>query len=632
MITLLRKRRCLVEAIHGFFIAFALLGAFLLRFDFELIDPDRLLLWRALPVVLAVQLSVLMMFQVKHLSWRHFGLADLLRLVVAVSASCAASTVVIRIWLGPQFPRSVYMIDYLLCLSMMTAARVLARARIGGRRPAAETRCKRILIYGAGTMAVSVLRQITEKLNGSYRVLGFVDDDRNKRNLRIHGVRVLGTGFELPELVPRHGVDEVVIAIASANGRQVTRILSRCHAAGVRCKIIPAIAELIDDPSLARQIRDVNLEDLLGRPPVKLSEAEIRTKLTGRAVMVTGAGGSIGSELCRQIARFAPRALIAFDNAETALYNIEQEIRGRFPALVFHPEVGSIQNRCRLDEVLAHHSPAVIYHAAAYKHVPMMEHHIFEAIENNILGTSNVARAAAEYGVEDFVLISSDKAVRPTNVMGATKRAAELLCLSVKSWGTKYVAVRFGNVLGSNGSVIPLFQKQIAAGGPVTVTHSEMRRYFMTIPEAAQLVLQASAMGQGGEIFVLDMGEPIKIVDLARNLILLSGFRPDEDVRIIFTGVRPGEKLYEELSTLEEDTLPTRHPQIRIFAGKGYSPEEVERFLDLFQQVCAARDTASLILSLKEMVPDYSPSTHVLRQIVQDNRRQWIPPEPVMTV
>jgi len=308
---------------------------------------------------------------------------------------------------------------------------------------------------------------------------------------------------------------------------------------------------------------------------------------------------------------------VGLDIAESPLFEIDREMRLAFPQTAFHPQIGSIQNRARIDEVMHRYSPSVVYHAAAYKHVPMMEAHVFEAIENNVFGTYNVAIAAAEHGVEDFVMISSDKAVRPTNIMGATKRVAELLLLALQNGRTKYVAVRFGNVLGSNGSVIPVFKKQIAAGGPVTVTHPDMRRYFMTIPEASQLVLQAAAIGEGGQICVLDMGEPVKIVDLARNLILLSGLKPGEDIKISFTGIRPGEKLYEELSTQLEDTAPTAHEKIRIFIGSGVSEGDMTAWLDGLREICDARDTGRLVVALKEMVLDYSPSAHLLKRAIE---------------
>lgn len=618
IVRLLRKRRWLVEAIHGFLIGAALLGSFLLRFDFVLPPFYRRQFLEVLPIVLGVKLTVFTAFQLRHLAWRHVGMAELFRLARAVLVASAASTVVIRVWIGPSYPRSLCALDLLLCLAFLGGVRLLARViteRETRRLVSGDQR--NVLIYGAGEAGVAVLREIQSRPGSSYRVVGFLDDDRDKWDLRIHGVRVLGAKADLHRFVTAHQVHEILIAMPSATGSKITEILAACHAAGVRCKTIPGLSELIDGKNLVRRIRDVNLEDLLGRPPVRLFADDVRTKLRGRVVLVTGAGGSIGSELCRQIAQFEPAALVALDCAETALYEIDQEIRDRFPGVAFFPEVGNIQNPHRLAEVLSAYSPAVLYHAAAYKHVPMMEAHVFEAFENNVVGTLNVARAAVDFGVEDFVLISSDKAVRPANVMGATKRMAELIGLSMNGRGTRFMTVRFGNVLGSNGSVIPLFLKQIAAGGPVTVTDPTMRRYFMTIPEAALLVLQASAMGQGGEIFVLDMGEPVQILDLARNLILLSGFRPEEDIRIAFTGIRPGEKLYEELSAYEEDTVPTPHEKIRIFLGKGPTREELTDYMRRLREVCATRDMKNLVLGLKEVVPEYNPSAHILRRALK---------------
>jgi FlaA1/EpsC-like NDP-sugar epimerase len=456
----------------------------------------------------------------------------------------------------------------------------------------------------------------------SYRVVGFLDDQPDKRGLRLAGVPVLGVGDEAESLVRKHNIQTILIAIPSATGTEMTRILKLCHVAGAECKTVPGLAEVIEGNGLASQIREVAVEDLLGRVPVLLEENQIRGTLEGKVVLVTGAAGSIGSELCRQIAHFRPAGIVGFEIAQSPLFEIDREMCQRFPQVPFHPEIGSIQNRARLDDVLCQYRPKVVYHAAAYKHVPLMEAHVFEAIENNVFGTYNVAVAAAEHGVEDFVMISSDKAVRPTNVMGATKRVAELVLLGLQNGGTNYVAVRFGNVLGSNGSVIPIFKKQIAAGGPVTVTHPEMRRFFMTIPEASQLVLQASAIGKGGQICVLDMGQPVKIVDLAKNLILLSGLRPDEDIKIEFTGMRPGEKLYEELSTLLEDTVPTEHEKIRIFMGDGMPERDIQDWLDSLHEICETRDTGRLVMALKEIVLDYSPSTHLLKRVIktQDHR------------
>lgn len=473
------------------------------------------------------------------------------------------------------------------------------------------------MIYGAGDAGVTLLKEIRNNPKLSYRVIGFIDDGTNRRGQRVAGMPVLGAGDEVRAQVKKYHVELILIAIPSATGVEMTHILELCHGAGAECKTVPGLGEVIENHGLVGQVREVAVEDLLGRNPVRLEENRIRETLENKIVLVTGAAGSIGSELCRQIARFQPAGIVGFDIAESPLFEIDQEMSKAFPQVPFYPEIGSIQNRARLNEVLRQYRPLVLYHAAAYKHVPLMEAHVFEAIENNVFGTYNVAEAAADHGVEDMVMISSDKAVRPTNVMGATKRVAELILLLLQNGRTKYVAVRFGNVLGSNGSVIPIFKRQIATGGPITVTHPEMRRFFMTIPEACQLVLQASAIGKGGQICVLDMGHPVKIVDLARNLILLSGLKPDEDIKIEFTGTRPGEKLFEELSTLLEDTIPTGHEKVRIFVGNGMPEKDMLTWLDSLRSICETRDAGRLVVALKEIVHDYSPSTDLLKRVIK---------------
>jgi FlaA1/EpsC-like NDP-sugar epimerase len=368
--------------------------------------------------------------------------------------------------------------------------------------------------------------------------------------------------------------------------------------------------------------RSPRAEDLLGRPPVELADGRSHSRLKDRVVLVTGAGGSIGSELCRQIARCHPAALIGMDHAETAMYEIDRELRACFPEVAFHPEVGSIQNQRRLDHIFRAHAPQSVYHAAAYKHVPLMETHLFEAIENNVFGTRNVARAAAVSGAEDFVLISSDKAVRPANVMGATKRLAEMVCQAQdrSGCGCRFMAVRFGNVLGSSGSLVPLFQQQIAEGGPLTVTHPEMQRFFMTIPEAAQLVLEAAAIGRGGEIFQLEMGAPVRVTDLARQMIESSGLKT-EDIRIEFRGIRPGEKLCEELSDSEAVTLQTPHSQIRVLHGRGVAGESLNRDLEALRLEVENGDAAGVVARLRQMIPDYTPSGFLMRRVGREQSR-----------
>jgi FlaA1/EpsC-like NDP-sugar epimerase len=598
------------------------LAAFLLRFDFTV--PAfyfKYFIW-ALPIWLIVKAVIFRVCGLDRGWWRFVSVHDVFRIGAGNLLGSSASAVLILTLAPRGFPRSLYILDFLICLLVTSGVRVFTRivqdSLHDGRVTAGE---KAVLIYGAGAAGVTLLREIRSNAALHYRILGFVDDNPQKRGIVIHGTKVLGSGTAMAALVLKHKIEEVLIALPSATGQEMTTILSRCHQAGVCCRTIPALAEMIEGRTLANQIRDVAVEDLLGRTPVSLEENQIRGTLEGKVVLVTGAAGSIGSELCRQIARFHPAGIVGFEIAESPLFEIDREMRQAFPKTPFYPEIGSVQNRARLDEVLRQYSPSVVYHAAAYKHVPLMEAHVFEAIENNVFGTYNVAVAAAEHGVEDFVMISSDKAVRPTNIMGATKRVAELLLLALQNGHTKYVAVRFGNVLGSNGSVIPIFKKQIAAGGPVTVTHPDMRRFFMTIPEACQLVLQGSAIGEGGQICVLDMGEPVKIVDLARDLILLSGLKPDEDIKIEFTGMRPGEKLYEELSTMLENTAPTAHEKIRIFVGNGMPEGDMLTWLGCLREICEARDVGRLVVALKEIVLDYSPSSYLLKRVIEARGR-----------
>ena len=592
-------------------------GAFLLRFEFVI--PAQFLqhLYFAVATWALVKSLVFHFFDLHRGWWRFVSTQDLLRIASANLTASFASGLII-LFFGPHgFPRSLYFLDFLLCFMATAGIRVAVRLMAEAMANSNPKGAQRTLIYGGGAAGVMLLRESRSNPNLNYSIIGFIDDDPSKSGLRIQGVSVLGTGGNLARLAVKHDIQLVLIALPSANGNEMTRVLRLCQEARVRFRTVPPMAELVEGPALATQIREVAVEDLLGRNPVHLEEDQIRGTLEGKVVLVTGAAGSIGSELCRQIARFRPAGIVGFEIAESPLFEIDREMRQTFPKTSFYPEIGSVQNRTRLDEVLRQYSPSVVYHAAAYKHVPLMEAHVFEAIENNVFGTHNVAMAAAEHGVEDFVMISSDKAVRPTNIMGATKRVAELLLLALQNGRTKYVAVRFGNVLGSNGSVIPIFKKQIASGGPVTVTHPEMRRFFMTIPEACQLVLQAAVIGEGGQICVLDMGEPVKIVDLARDLILLSGLKPEQDIKIEFTGMRPGEKLYEELSTMLENTAPTAHEKIRIFVGNGMPDGDMLSWLDILREICQARDAGRLVIALKEIVLDYSPSTHLLKRALE---------------
>ncbi len=596
---------------------FALAGlvAFLLRFEFGIPPSHVRPLGIALLVWVVAKTLVFRFYGLDRGWWRFVSLPDVIRLGMANVAGSSAAAVLIVWWAPAGFPRSVFLIDLLLCSVGTAGIRVLARlASETGHRKGAGA--ERTLIYGAEAAGVLLLKEIRSDEKLHVFVCGFIDDDPRKHGLRIHGVPVLGAGGDLPRIARQHHVGQVFIAMPNASGPRMAEILRQCHEAGVRSRTIPSPAEVIEGSLAPTQLREVKVEDLLGRTPVHLEQEQILRRLEGRVVLVTGAGGSIGSELCRQIARFRPGKLVAFDIAETPLFHLEREMRRRFPDLDLRPEVGSVQNPRRLEEIFRRYDPVAVFHAAAYKHVPIMEDSVFEAVENNVFGTWQVARAAERNRTETFVLISSDKAVRPTNIMGATKRLAEMVVLSLQADRTRFVAVRFGNVLGSNGSVVPIFREQIAVGGPITVTHPEMRRFFMTIPEASQLVIQASGMGNGGEIFVLDMGEPVKIVDLARDMILLSGLRPEADIGIEFTGIRPGEKLYEELNLDDESTVPTHHERIKIFAGNRLGTTSANAILAELEDICEHRDVGALVLFLKQAIPDYNPSAEILRRIV----------------
>jgi FlaA1/EpsC-like NDP-sugar epimerase len=601
------------------FAAFVLSGFFAFELRFDGVVPAQY--FHAMEVALCVWVVAKSLAfvagKLNRGNWRYTSTYDAVRVMFANTAGSILGGVVLFVLLEPAgMPRSVYILDWLLCCLLTLGARLAVRLVHTSRRAnGVEGVQTRTLIYGAGVAGQALLRELRQNQSLMCDVVGFVDDDPMKAYVILQGKPVLGTGEALAEVVRTHAIKRVLIAVPSATGPQMVRILKLALDAGAEYKMVPGMGELILGTELGKQIRDVAVEDILGRRPVHLDQGSIRERIEGKVVMVTGAAGSIGSELCRQIARFHPLALIGFDDAETPLFHLGREMARNFPDLVFHSEIGNITRPDTLQRVMLHHQPSILYHAAAYKHVPMMERHVFAAVENNILGTWQVARVAAQHGVEDFVMISTDKAVRPTSIMGATKRVAELVIGAFqKEYGTKFVAVRFGNVLGSNGSVVPIFKDQIAAGGPVTVTHPEMRRYFMTIPEAAQLVLQAFSIGKGGEVFVLDMGEPVKIVDLARNLILLSGLQPDRDIKIQYTGVRPGEKLIEELNLQHESLVPTSHIKIRSYIGHHHLDAiQIKTVMHRMQQIIEEQDVASLVLLLKELIPDYNPGSRMLK-------------------
>ncbi len=498
--------------------------------------------------------------------WRYASVADLQRIALAVGLSTLMIALVLLMLphQEPPVPRSVLLLDPILLILILGGSRL-------GYRVWKERRLRNVLgspgvpvvILGAGDAAADLLKNLARA--GDWRVLGLFDDNPAKRGRQIQGVNVLGALEDLVGVAARLGVERAIIAMPSASHQSRRHALEICRRAGVQTLTVPSYQDLMSGKVTVSQVRSIELDDLLGRDPVLLDESRLQAWIRGRSILVTGAGGSIGSELCRQIARFEPARLVLYEHNEFALYRMEQEFTGQYPAIELNCVIGDVKNAARVAEALAAYRPQLVFHAAAYKHVPLMEEdNAWEAIQNNVLGTWRVAEAAIAHGVEKFVLVSTDKAVNPTNVMGASKRLAEIICQGLQAASaTRFVIVRFGNVLGSAGSVVPKFREQIARGGPVTVTHPEITRYFMSIPEAAQLVLQAGSMGAGGEIFVLDMGEPVKIVDLARELIRLSGY-DEPDIGIEFTGLRPGEKLYEELLADGEHTLPTPHPKLRI--------------------------------------------------------------------
>jgi FlaA1/EpsC-like NDP-sugar epimerase len=599
-------RRALIIAVHVVLWTASYLLAFALRFDFSLQHQYTAQMWTWFPILLGLRFAVYWFAGLFRGMWKYSGARDLKAILAATTASTLLFLAVLAV-LFQTFPRSVVTIEWLACVMLVGGARFAYRTFSAERRPPPEKDVKpvRTLIVGAGDAGELLLRELQRNHAGRYLVVGFADDNPEKLWAHIHGVKVHGTVERLPDIVADHEVEEIVIAVPSASGAQMRRIVDRCKASGARFKTIPGVDQLIDGRVNVNQLRDVAIEDLLGRDPVRLDMAAISAAMRGHAVLVSGAGGSIGSELCRQVCRFAPSALLLVERTENALFHVHRELAASHPEVPLVPLLGDVGDAARMEEVFAQHRPTVVFHAAAHKHVPMLEWNPCEAVKNNVFGTRTLADLSDRFGVERFVMISTDKAVNPTSVMGAAKRVAEIYvqALSQRS-RTRFVTVRFGNVLGSAGSVIPIFKEQIAAGGPVTVTHPEMKRYFMTIPEASQLVLQAGTMGDGGEIFILDMGEPVRIADLARDLIALSGLRPGEDVEIRFTGVRPGEKLFEELSVDAESADKTRHPKIYVGRFRPYPWAMVEQAMERLAGV-AGGPPEEVRARLAEVVPEY---------------------------
>jgi FlaA1/EpsC-like NDP-sugar epimerase len=598
-----------------FMLVMAFFLAYLFRFDFTVSQHWFFAALTQLPYVVLIQFAALILTGVYSFVWKYVGLSEV-RSFIWASIVSAVPVLILRFTLSERYtvwkvPVGVILIDTMLAFGGVLGVRILRRVMY--ERYEKRTKFigllaqqpKRTLLIGAGRAGIMAAREIKGRGSVGLAVIGFVDDDSGKQGSRINGVKVLGVTEDLPKLVHRYDIEQVVITIAQATRREMQRIVDICEKIPVKMRIIPGYHEIIEGKVEVNRIRDLQIEDLLGRDPVQLDDEGMKRLLAGKIVMVTGAGGSIGSELARQAARFGPAKLLLVERAEFVLFNIDRELRETFPNLTIFPLTADISDKTRMESIFQEYRPQVVLHAAAHKHVPMMEINPTEAIKNNVLGTHTLGQLAGQHNVEAFVLISTDKAVRPSSIMGASKRVAELVIQSLdQQYKTRYVAVRFGNVIGSAGSVIPIFREQILKGGPVTVTHPDMVRYFMTIPEAAQLVLQAGAMGEGGEIFILDMGEPVRILDLAEDTIALSGFRPYEDIEIVFTGIRPGEKLFEELETDEESVAKTRHPKIFIGKIAACPQDEVKAALAHLSKWANEGKTEELKVYLNELLPE----------------------------
>ncbi|MBU4125935.1 MAG: polysaccharide biosynthesis protein [Proteobacteria bacterium] len=596
--------------------------AYVVRFEAHIGPRELLVIKQTIVPMLLCKLAVFYFFNLYRGMWRYTGIVDLLNVIKAVLvSSLIIITVVLMLSRFQGFSRSIFVIDAVFSLILIAGIRLVIRLLLSTTTFSLNNNGiinehKKMIIIGAGDAGEKVVREIYDNPRMKYRVVGFVDDDKNKLGKQIHGIKVLGRIDELKEVVKKEGIDEILIAAPSAVGKDMRRIVEICDATKIPYKTLPGMGELIDGKVSIKAIRDVSYKDLLGRPPVRLENNKISEFLKNKCVLITGAGGSIGSELCRQICTHRPSLLVLFDAGESNLYSIQMELKHVVTYIKYRAVLGRIQDKALVDEVFRKYKPDVVFHAAAYKHVPLVERNPWEAVYSNIVGTNTLVKAAIAHKVDRFVLVSTDKAVRPTNVMGASKRITEKIVQSYSSGSTKFMAVRFGNVIGSSGSVIPLYRHQIEKGGPVTVTHPEITRFFMTIEESAQLILQAFTMGEGGEIFILEMGTPVKIVDMARDLIRLSGKEPDIDIEIKFIGLRPGEKLYEELITEGEGIVKTEHEKILVLRDESLSgdTEYYNKLNRLDEQIkelthlADMHDAKGIKSKLKEIVPEYTIS------------------------
>jgi FlaA1/EpsC-like NDP-sugar epimerase len=610
--SLSHSTRVLVVFLHDLAAcAVAWIIAYWLRFNLEVPDFYMVVAFESLAVVVPVHAALFWWLGLYRGLWRYASLPDLRRIVLAVGVGAVVAPTVLFLLQIPV-PRSVAVMSPILLMMIMGGSRLVYRAWkervLGG---IASGGGESVAVIGTQEAAVTLIRDLARSTQ--WNVVAVFSDDASTVGRQLHGVTVAGRLDDIPRRRAELGYAQAIIAMPESTHTERRRAVDICSQAGIKVLTVPSAEDLVSGRVTVSQVRHVELDDLLGRDPVELDAAGLRGWLSGRVALITGAGGSIGSELCRQVARFGPRRLVLFELNEYALYTIEQEFAERYPGLPVTAVVGDVKDAVRVGQVIAAHAPSVVFHAAAYKHVPLMEsENAWQAVLNNVAGTGVIARAAVAAGVEKFVLISTDKAVNPTSVMGASKRLAEMVCQASQGpSGTRFVMVRFGNVLGSTGSVIPKFREQIARGGPLTVTHPDITRYFMSIPEAVQLVLQAGLMGRGGEIFVLDMGEPVRIADLARDLIKLSGFT-EEEIRIVYTGLRPGEKLYEEVLADDENALPTPHPKLKVARARSEDRDWLAR-LEAWLRRDAVVDDATTRAGLGKWVPEYRPDNSVTR-------------------
>ncbi|MDP8254644.1 MAG: nucleoside-diphosphate sugar epimerase/dehydratase [Candidatus Alcyoniella australis] len=599
----IRYRRALIVISQIALVGAAYVLATLLCNDFHVPQSQRRMFSQGLLLVVAVKLLVFYYYDLYRGWWRYVGMADLIDIVKALTVSSFLIALGMAFFYQlPLGARSVLIVDWFVSLAFIGGARFGLRAmREQRREPASQGAARNVLIYGAQEIAVGLLREMRSRPELRLNPVGFIDDYAPKKGFKIMGVPILGSSDELPQIIGSRLIDEIIVAQADFRPRELSQLVAKLKGVQVRIKVVPALTDIIQERVRVKHLREVDIEDLLGRERVEMNEERVRSILYRKRILITGAGGSIGSELARQVANHGPQSIMLYERGENDLFYIDMELRTAVPNIPIKAMIGDITDRRHFERTLASYRPELVLHAAAYKHVPMMELHPLEAIKNNVLGTRNVIEACIAAGVEKCVLISTDKAVRPRNVMGMTKRVAELTMLGYGGRSTRFFAVRFGNVLDSAGSVVPLFRRQIEVGGPVTVTHPQATRYFMTIPESVSLVLEAASMGRGGEVYILEMGEPVRIIDLARNMIRLSGYEPDQDIEIKITGLRRGEKLHEELFTDEERVKPTWNRKIMVVTGETRVGDEFLAKLQQLEQIVSDEETEAALALLTEI-------------------------------